>query len=352
MADSDAPARESSERQTQMFREAAEAPDVVARQLSQNRAQIAQLAATLRLTKPRAVVTGARGSSDHAATFAKYLIETRLGIITSSIGLSIGSVYEVKTDFRDTLFLAVSQSGKSPDLLASVEKAKSGGAFVVALVNDAQSPLAALAHETLPLLAGAEKSVAATKTYLASVAAIAALVAAWSEDADVTAALPDLPNRMHRAWDLNWSEAVERLASARDLYTIGRGVGFGCALEAALKFKETCGLHAEAFSSAEVHHGPMALVKSGFPVLMFSQSDETRAGMEELAPKLTQAGANLFVAGFAAPGAATLPTIGAHPVLEPILMAQSFYRMVNALSLARGFNPDRPPHLNKITETF
>ncbi len=352
MADNGAPARESSEQQTQMFREAAEAPSVVARQLPQNHARIARIAATLRAKKPRAVVTGARGSSDHAATFAKYLIETRLGIITSSIGLSIGSVYETKADFTDTLFLAVSQSGKSPDLLASVEKAKSGGAFVVALVNDDQSPLTALAHETLPLLAGPEKSVAATKTYLASIAVIAALVAAWSGDNDLTAALARLPDQMHLAWKLDWSKAVARLASARDLYAIGRGIGFGCAQEAALKFKETCGLHAEAFSSAEVHHGPMALVKSGFPVLILSQNDETRAGMMELAQKITQSGADLLVAGFAAPGATMLPVIGAHPVLEPILMAQSFYRMINALSLARGFNPDRPPNLNKITETL
>jgi glucosamine--fructose-6-phosphate aminotransferase (isomerizing) len=352
MADSDAPARESSEQQTQMFREAAEAPDAVARQLSQNHALITRIATKLRDKKPRAVVTGARGSSDHAATFAKYLIETRLGVITSSIGLSIGSVYDTQADFHDTLFLAVSQSGKSPDLLTSVEKAKSGGAFVVAMVNDDQSPLAALAHETVPLLAGPEKSVAATKTYLASVCAIAALVSAWASDDKLTAALAGLPEQMREAWHLNWSEAIARLTPARDLYTIGRGVGFGCAQEAALKFKETCGLHAEAFSAAEVHHGPMALVKPGFPVLLLSQNDETRAGMIELANSVSRTGADLLVAGFEAPAALKLPTVNAHPAVEPILMAQSFYRMVNALALARGLNPDRPPNLNKITETI
>ncbi|HEY7977548.1 MAG TPA: SIS domain-containing protein [Rhizomicrobium sp.] len=352
MADSDAPAREPSEQQTRMFREAAEAPDAVARQLSKNHALVARIATKLRGKKPRAVVTGARGSSDHAATFAKYLIETRLGVITSSIGLSIGSVYEAQADFRDTLFLAVSQSGKSPDLLASVEKAKSGGAFVVALVNNDQSPLASLAHDTVPLLAGPEKSVAATKTYLTSVAAIAALVATWAGDDDLSAALAKLPEQMQAAWRMDWSEAVMRLTPARDLYTIGRGLGFGCAQEAALKLKETCGLHAEAFSSAEVHHGPMALVKSGFPVLLLSQNDETRAGMTELADSVIRTGANLLVAGFEAPGALKLPTVSAHPAIEPILMAQSFYRMVNALALARGLNPDHPPNLNKITETI
>ncbi|HEY8949969.1 MAG TPA: SIS domain-containing protein [Rhizomicrobium sp.] len=352
MADSVAPAREPSQQQTQMFREAAEAPDVVARQLSENTSLIAGIAAALRAKKPRAVVTGARGSSDHAATYAKYLIETRLGIITSSIGLSIGSVYGTQPDFRDTVFLAISQSGKSPDLLVSAERAKAGGAFVIAIVNDDRSPLANLAHAAIPLLAGAEKSVAATKTYLASVSAIAALIAAWADDGELRDALAKLPDLMRSAWKADWSDAASRLASANDLYTIGRGVGFGCAQEAALKFKETCGLHAEAFSSAEVMHGPMALVKRGFAVLMLSQNDETRAGMEELATKIVASGADLLVAGFETRGAIDLPVTPAHPATEPILMAQSFYRMINALALARGFNPDRPPNLNKITETF
>ncbi|HEY2033544.1 MAG TPA: SIS domain-containing protein [Rhizomicrobium sp.] len=351
MADSIAPARESSEHQTQMFREAAEAPDAVARMLLQNRETIARLGAALRDGKPRFVVTGARGSSDHAATFAKYLIETRLGILTSSFGLSVGSIYDTRPDFQDTMFLAISQSGKSPDLLAAVEMAKAGGAFVIAIVNDDLSPLAALAHETIPLLAGLEKSVAATKTYLASVAAITALVAEWSNDEELTAALAQLPGQMRNAWNADWSKAVAQLTAAGDLYTIGRGVGFGCAQEAALKFKETCGLHAEAFSSAEVLHGPMALVNSGFPVLMLSQDDGTRPGMMALVGKLTGMDANLLVAGFDATGVDTLPTVRAHPVIEPILMAQSCYRMINALSLARGFNPDLPPNLNKITET-
>lgn len=352
MADSVAPARGPSGRKTEMFREAADAPDVVTRQLSTNGSLIAELAAILRRKAPRAVVTGARGSSDHAATYAKYLIETRLGVITSSIGLSIGSVYGTQPNFKDTAFLAISQSGKSPDLLASAGKAKAGGAFVVAIVNDEKSPLTELAHATIPLLAGAEKSVAATKTYLASVFAVVALVAEWSEDDDLRFALRGLPGLMREAWDADWSPAVARLASASDLYTIGRGVGFGCAQEAALKFKETCGLHAEAFSSAEVRHGPMALVKDAFPVLMLSQNDETRTGMVDLAKSLVTSGADLLVAGFDAPGATMLSTLPAHPALEPILMAQSFYRMINALSLTRGFNPDRPPNLNKITETF
>jgi glucosamine--fructose-6-phosphate aminotransferase (isomerizing) len=335
-----------------MHREAAQAPDVVARQLSANRAIVKRIGDRLRAHAPRAIVTGARGSSDNAATFAKYLIETKTGVLTSSTGLSISSVYATQPKFDDVLFLAISQSGRSPDLLASVDSAKAGGAFVLAIVNDPASPLAALAHEVLPLHAGMEASVAATKTYLASVAAIAHLVSAWTEDAALHDALESLPDQMRQAWACDWSAAVTRLKSARDLYTIGRGLGFGAAQEAALKFKETCGLHAEAFSSAEVRHGPMALVKKGFPVLMLSQRDETRPGLEALAAKLVAAGSELLVAGIDAHGATRLPTIAAHPVLEPILLAQSAYRMIDALSRARGFDPDRPPNLNKITETI
>lgn len=334
-----------------MFREAAEAPDVVARQFAANRTVLKKIGTRLRGYRPRAVVTGARGSSDHAATYAKYLIETRTGVLTSSTGLSTSSVYAVQPKFDDVLFLAISQSGKSPDLLASVEAAKAGGAFVVAIVNDAQSPLAQIAHEVLPLRAGPETSVAATKTYLASVAAIAALVCEWTQDNELAQALERLPELMQKAWRLDWSAAVMKLKFANDLYTIGRGLGYGAAQEMALKFKETCGLHAEAFSAAEVLHGPMALVKKGFPILLLSQRDETRAGLAELAATLEAAGAELVVAGFEAPGALSLPALAAHPALEPIAMAQSFYRMIDALSRARSLDPDRPPNLNKITET-
>ncbi|HEY0106367.1 MAG TPA: SIS domain-containing protein [Rhizomicrobium sp.] len=337
---------------SRMYREAAQSPDVIARQLAVNRLLVRNIAAGLRERRPRAVVTGARGSSDNAATFARYLIETKTGILTSSTGLSVSSVYATQANFDDVLFLAISQSGRSPDLLATVTSARAGGAHVVALVNDAASPLAALAHDVLPLGAGTETSVAATKTHLASTAAIADLVCAWTQDGELAEALARLPDDLRRAWDCDWTAAAAVLTDARDLYTIGRGFGFGAAQEMALKFKETSGLHAEAFSSAEVLHGPMALVKDGFPVLMLSQRDETRPGLEELATRLVAAGANLMVAGFGVPGATVLPTVPAHPVLEPILMTQSFYRMIDSLARARGFDPDRPPNLIKVTETF
>ena len=335
---------------TLMFREAAEAPAVVARLLAANAPLVQALGAELRANPPRAVVTCARGSSDHAATYAKYLIETLTGVVTSSAALSVSSVYAAEPKLKGVLYLAISQSGKSPDLLAAVEAAKQAGALVVALVNDEASPLAALADHVLPLHAGPELSVAATKSYIAALTGIAQLVAAWSQDAGLEKALEELPATLREAWPLDWSPVAERLKTATNLYVLGRGVGFGIAQEAALKFKETCGLHAEAFSAAEVLHGPMALVRKGFPVLIFAQDDQSQASVLDLAQELSARGVDVMLAGEHGPGA--LPTVRAHPNLEPIARIQSFYRMANTLSILRGHDPDKPPHLNKVTETI
>jgi len=339
------------ENSTQMYCEAEQAPEVVRQQFAANAERLERLGERLRQLSPRVVVTCARGSSDHAATFAKYLIETRLNILTSSAAPSVTSVYEATPNLEGAVFMAISQSGASPDLLATVRAAKDAGAMVVALVNAESSPLAQAADFTVPLCAGIERSVAATKSYIASLSAIIQLVGSWGRDADLLSALSDAPALLERAWQLDWSAAVARLRLATDLYVIGRGLGLGIAQEAALKFKETCGLHAEAVSSAEVRHGPMALVRPGFPVLMFAQNDETLDGVQALATELAARRADVMFAGARAPRTISLPTEAGNPVIEPMLIVQSFYRMVNALALARGRNPDKPPYLNKVTET-
>jgi glucosamine--fructose-6-phosphate aminotransferase (isomerizing) len=340
-----------------MFREAADAPAAVRAQLRRNRAIVGEAAEMLRSLAPRAVVTCARGSSDHAATFAKYLIETRAGVLTSSAAPSVSSVYAAKADLEGALFLAISQSGASPDLIAAAEAAKAAGARVVALVNAESSPLALTAHLTIPLCAGTEMSVAATKSYIASLAAIVHLVGAWTQDAELLDVLAASPVQLERAWELDWSPAAAVLQSVAGLYVVGRGLGLGAAQEAALKLKETCGLHAEAFSSAEVRHGPMALVGEGFPVLLFSQNDETRAGNEALASELAERGSTVMLADAQVTASTTkrllaLPALNTHAAIAPMLLIQSFYRMANALSIARGRDPDRPPFLNKVTETL
>ncbi len=336
---------------THMFREAAQSADAVRAQFENNHSRALELGKTLRALKPRAVVTCARGSSDHAATFAKYLVETRLGVLTSSASPSVSSVYGVKQDLRDCLFMAISQSGRSPDLVSAARAAKAAGAKVLALVNADDTPLAEVADFHLPLSAGPEQSVAATKSYIASLAAIVHLVAAWTEDSTLLDALKSAPDALAEAWQLDWSAAMPILRDTRHLFVIARGVGLGIAQEAALKCKETCHLHAEAFSGAEVRHGPQALLSEDFPALIFTQADETRDDLEALARDLIARDVRVMIGGSSVAGAAVLPTIDAHPTIQPMLLAQSFYQLANALAVARGHDPDRPPHLRKITET-
>lgn len=337
---------------TLMFSEAGSASNVVAKQLEENGPALKALGEELRTLKPRAVVTCARGSSDHAATFAKYVIETKAGLLVSSAAPSVSSVYDARQMLEGTLFIAISQSGASPDLVRTADAARSAGAFVVAIVNVTASPLAALADVVIPLHAGPEKSVAATKTYIASLTAVLQLVAHWTEDTELLTALETLPLNLSAAWACDWGAATKELLEARNFFVCGRGVGFGIAQEAALKFKETCGLHAEAYSAAEVKHGPMAIVNEGFPVLIFSQRDQTRTGIADLVTDFAGRNARVMTAGSGLTGGISLPVVvDAHPLLEPVLMIQSFYRMANALSVARGYHPDEPPHLNKVTET-
>jgi len=334
-----------------MFLEAAEGAAVVAAQLSRNASLLASLGARLRAQPPRAVVTCARGSSDHASTYARYLIEAHTPALTSSAAPSLSSIYDANTDMRGVLFLAISQSGQSPDLLAATENARSGGALTVAFCNTPDAPLMNAVDVAVPLHAGQERSVAATKSYIASLSCIVQLVASWTQQPDLSESLSKLPAQLERAWQCDWDAGVDSLQDAVNLFVVARGFGLAVAQEAALKLKETCGLHAEAFSSAEVRHGPMALVRADFPVLMFAQDDETRSGIELLAAEFAKRGARVLLAGARAPGALSLPGVVAHPVIQPILAIQSFYAMANKLSLARGLDPDRPPHLDKVTET-
>lgn len=336
---------------TRMFTEAAEAAAAVQRQLDLNVDCVARIARRLRATPPRFIVTVARGSSDHAALYAKYLLETHTGLITASCGPSVVSVYATPLQLRDSLCLLISQSGASEDLLAVAEAARRQGAFVVALVNTADSPLAARADEVIELRAGPETSVAATKSFIASLAAVLHLLCLWQGDESLNDALQQAPDLLRKAWASDWSPAIDAIAGAQGLFVLGRGLGLGVACEAALKFKEVCGLHAEGFSTAEVLHGPVTIARRGFPVLVLAQNDACQSGMAALVDELARRGVKLVTAGITHGHATNLPTPAAHPVVAPLLRIQSFYRMANALSVRLGLDPDRPPFLNKVTST-
>lgn len=338
---------------TKMTEDAREAPDAVARMLSANAADCAALGKRLRGAPPPLAITCARGSSDHAATFAKYLIETRLGVPTMSFAPSVASIYGARLKMARALFIAISQSGRSPDLISSAQAARDAGALVVTIVNAEDSPLARVGQVCLPLRAGRERSIAATKSFITSLAAVLQIVAHWGESKEPVAALDGLPGNLGAAAALDWSPAENTFANADGMLVIGRGLGFAIAQEAALKLKETSVIHAEPFSAAEVEHGPMALVREGFPILVFSQEDETRAGVQDLVSNLRDKGGRIFVAeqGPAAPG--RLPVVtGIDPAMALVTMIQSFYFLANGVALVRGRDPDDPPHLRKETETL
>ena len=338
---------------TKMFAEAGEASAVTLRQRAENAGLMADLAERLRRIDPQIIFTCARGSSDHAATFAKYLFETRLGVPTISQAPSISSIYGGGLlHMKGQPFILISQSGKSPDLLISAQAARKAGALVIALVNDVESPLAQLSEIVVPLHAGPEKSVAATKSYIAALAAFAHLAGEWSGDLALQAAVSALPETLETAWSADWSAGVDLFAHAQNMFVLGRGLTLGVAQEAALKFKETSGIHAEAFSIAEVAHGPMALVKPGFPLLVFPPPDKATAGLDAIIGQSVGRGAKIAVAGRSFNGTTALPLQpGLHDVIAPIAMVQSFYTLVNSLSVVRGYDPDHPPMLNKVTET-
>lgn len=353
----DLPSAQPNRRETRMAQEAREAPARCAEQLRLNAGLVREAGRLLRDLSPPFAATLARGSSDQAAAFGKFLLETHAGIPTLSHAPSIGSLYHATSPrFHNVPLIAISQSGRSPDLLAAAEDARAQGAVVVAIVNDAASPLAELAQIVIPVHAGPETSVAATKSFVCTLVALTHLVAEWSQDEGLLAALESVGDVLDDATRADWSGAVELLKDASEMLVLGRGPTLPIAGEAALKLKETSSLHAEAFSSAEVAHGPMTLVGEGDPVLALAPLDVARTGLRERLEDFAARGARVIAAGMAediAPAGLVVPMrTEVHPVIGAIAQIQSFYGLANALSLARGRNPDAPPHLNKVTRTL
>ena len=335
-----------------MRAEALQAPAAAARLLAAEGDRLQALGAAWRAQPPAQLMTVARGSSDHAAHFFGYLVMARLGRLVASLPMSVVTLYQAQLQARGLAAVAFSQSGQSPDLVAPMAQVRARGGATVALVNDAASPLARAAEHVLPLHAGEERSVAATKSFIAQLVAGAALVAAWQDDAPLQAALQALPAVLADAAALDWSAALHTLAGVGGLYVVGRGTGLPVAMELALKFKEVCGLHAEAFSGAELRHGPMALVQPGFVVLVLAPRGPAQAGLLALADDLRQRGAQVLLAAPSGVPGADLPLLGAAEAdLDPIALAMAAYPMIEALARARGRDPDQPPHLSKVTRT-
>ncbi|MCY4303162.1 MAG: SIS domain-containing protein [Aestuariivita sp.] len=298
----------------------------------------------------RGIITCARGTSDHAATFFKYLMETYVGLPVASIGPSVASIYGANLRLNGFSCLTFSQSGGSPDLVLLQRTAKKGGARTIAILNVTESPVGNDADHILPILAGPEKAVAATKSFVGMLVASLGLVAGYRADNDIVGALADLPDLTRDALKCDWSVAMQ-LAQNRSLYCVGRGFNMAIALEAALKIKEICCLHAEAYSAAELLHGPVRLADERFGALVFGTQGCARKTLTEAYMRLRRDGASAYLVG-SVPELSTLPVTSTNnEILEPVLQVVAFYRFVENLSVAMGHNPDAPTGLRKVTET-
>ncbi len=338
--------------ETLMRREILEIPAAVDRLLTRGGKDMRLAADALRARDPAFVVSVARGSSDHAATYFKYASELLLGLPVASVGPSVASIYGRELRLAGAACVAISQSGRSPDIVEMARMARAAGALSIAVTNDAGSPLAQVSDHALSLHAGPELSVAATKTFVTSAVSAIWLLAEWSGDAGLMAAVRGLPEALEAAVRQDWSALARTVGARSSLFCLGRGPSSAISAEAALKFKETCRLHAESYSSAEVMHGPISIVDQGFPVIALACADAAEDTLVEAADLIARKGAQVFVTSPRAAAATTLPCVRTgHPLTDPIALIASFYAMVETVATSRGINPDAPRHLNKVTQT-
>lgn len=338
---------------TFMRTEIDEIPAAVMRLLDAGGPAFAAAADAIRAFGPAFMGTIARGSSDHAALFLKYAFEIELGLAGASLGPSLASVYRIVPKTSLAVLLAISQSGKSPDLIAMMTAARAGGGLAIALLNTLPSPLSEASAHAIDMMAGPERSVAATKSFVCSIVAGLAILSKLSDEPSLKRALPEFPSNLAEALACDWSILADFPGSAASIYILGRGPTFAIAHEVALKFKETCGIHAEAFSAAEVLHGPVELVEPGFPVLALTARDSAEPSIAAIADKLASQGARVFATSQLCDLAGRLPVPDAgHPLLNALIQIVPLYAFLESLSRRRGRNPDLPQRLRKVTETL
>ena len=327
-----------------MQTEAKEAPIKIAQQLKLNSEQVNLVAEKIREFNPYSVMFVGRGSSDHAGTFAKYLIEIELGIATFSAAPSVATIYNRQINLSQTLVLIISQSGRSPDIVAQAKRAKASGAMCVAILNEQDSPLSDTVDFVIPLQVGPESSVAATKSYLATLSALLQLVASWKKDSQLLESLGSIPSLLDVAIKSEPKLILDDLNKEKNLVVLGRGLGYAIGKEVALKLKEVLGIHAECFSSAEFLHGPVTLVNRRFKVLNIIVKDESYLTHCKQIEDINSRGAvtvDLFQ-----------QISDVHPRIAPLMILQRFYLDIERIAIAKGINPDTPKGLKKVTETI
>ena len=335
--------------QTAMAREIREIPTTAERLLAE-RDSIITVANRIRQADPRVVVISGRGSSANAGTLLRYLFEARAGLLVSTSAPSVMTTYGQSIDMRNAVFIVISQSGRSPDLVMGAHSARKNGALTIAIVNDLTSPLALACELPLPMGAGLERSVAATKSVVLSMVTSVQLVASLTSDDELNEKIKRLPQRFSDALACDWSQWSSSLAAARAAFVVGRGFGLGPAREIGLKVTETMRLPTLSYSAAEVMHGPLACASAEIPFLVLRQNDGSSAMVDALIAELRVRKLNVFSAG---DPTGVLPWIGNDdPICDAITMLLPAYATIEQAARARGFDPDNPPNLSKITETM
>lgn len=329
---------------TIMENEARQSPIVIQKQLELNGTIVKEIARKLVFLNPKMVMIIGRGSSDHAGVFAKYLIEIELNIPTCSAAPSVSSIYKKQLKLDSALVIVISQSGRSPDIIEQAKMAKSGGAYCIAIVNDETSPLKDIVDQVLPIRAGKEVSVAATKSYLATLSALVHLIAVWSKNRALYASLKELPTVLQKVTANEIQLLPSDFEHIDNMVVLSRGISFGIAKEIALKLKEVCSIHAEAFSSAEFLHGPITLVEKGLHILNCDVKDECEESHREQINGIIERNGQIVLLDQAG--------LKTHPRLAPLLILLRFYIDIANVSVALGLNPDAPKGLKKVTQTL
>ena len=337
--------------------EAAEIPALAARQFERLRRELPDVISRLDRLAPALVATIARGSSDNAAAFAAYLVGLRLALPTASVPPSLASVYGRTLRLERAVVLAISQSGASPDLCAAVAHARAGGALTLGLVNEAGSALGRAVDMVIKMGAGPELAIAATKTFILSLTAVMHLIAEWTRDAALMAALKDLPASLARCDGIDWNAAINLLAGKDAAFVVGRGPMLPVARELALKLKEVCGIHAEAVSAAELLHGPISIASPSVAAIVLAGDERMKASIDEAMSRLRAASASVLLFTPHAEDSRQEVEVIAVPaasdsLLQPVVTLHAAYPLVARVARARGRDPDRPPHLVKITRTL
>jgi glucosamine--fructose-6-phosphate aminotransferase (isomerizing) len=342
---------------SRMLSEIRQQPEALERTLAGAAPGVAALRRVLEKRRPRLIVLVARGTSDNAALFGRYLIEIATGIPVSLAAPSIATLYGTQIDYRDTLLVALSQSGESTDTNLVLERARKRGALTLGITNQRASTLARLAEHVFLVRAGAEKSVAATKTYTGQLLLLYLLASVLGGSLRASD-LDRLPGAVDAALRLEPEIGAlsERYRFMRQTVVVGRGLNYANAFEFSLKLMETCYVVAERFSSADLLHGPIALVERGFPVFAFAPPGPTWGSIREALEKLAKVGAEIVAitdsGNRQVDGLATrvirLPR-RLKEALTPIPYIVPAQLFAAYLAVQKGLDPDRPRTLNKVT---